>query len=457
MMIDRDPVDRLSERVRQRVLVSLLRSFSVGACLIAGVTTIQAAREGVLSPTLMVGAGAAAGLLVLLRLRHYLHYRVTAQLFIAQVWLIATYQQSFHGLSPSTALGIAAFMLIAAMFLGLRAMGWILILTLLSLLGSALLVMSGSVEPWSELLWDPRQPLVWLRYLAILLFLGGGLALSFAHLVRGLQRAALRATRLVARQRAEQRRREQCEDALEQTRRHEALARFAGGLAHEFSDSLVAILALSHRIESDPRSPPHITTMAANIRLSVEGAAETAHGLLALSRSDVSAPRRIELASLLDSCVSSLRRLFPSGVALTVDSKTSETVFVDPHHFEQAILNLALNARDAIADQGSFDISVQCERVDEVPPGWKATNGTFVVISCSDTGPGIGREDLRRVFEPFYTSKPPQRGKGLGLAIVRGFIYDARGFVVVDSELGRGTTFRLFLPRALSNPAPLLV
>jgi signal transduction histidine kinase len=445
MKLDMDPSERLSERVRERVLVALLRSFSLGAWVIAGITGLQATLHHALTPTLMVGTGAGSGLVTLLLIRRYVPYRLVALLFICLAWLIATYLQSFHGLTPSTTLGAVAFMLIASMFLGLRAIGWVFVLTLVSLLGSAVLILSGWVEPWPDVFWDPREPLVWLRYLAILLFLGGGLAISFAYLVRGLERAAQRATQLAAAQRAEQAKRESMQDALEQARRHEAISRFAGGLAHEFSDSLVAILALSHRIEHDPQAPAHVTALAASIRLGVESASEIAHGLLALSRSEAVAPRLIELGVVLRRTEHSLRRLFASEVELVVEAQTDEQLFVDPSQLEQALVSIALNARDAMPTGGRFRVSVSDEPIDDVPAGWKASEGSFVVITCTDTGRGMDRETQRRVFEPFFTTKASTRG--LGLAIVRGFVYDACGFMTVHSEPGRGTAFALYIPR----------
>ncbi|HEY6880477.1 MAG TPA: ATP-binding protein, partial [Polyangiales bacterium] len=281
----------------------------------------------------------------------------------------------------------------------------------------------------------------------ILLFLGGGLALAFAYLVGGMERAVRRASLLAATQRAEHSRRESTRDALEQTRRHEAIARFAGGLAHEFNDSLVAILALSHRIESDPDAPARVTALAGSIRLGVEVAAETASGLLALGRAHVTAPRVVALAPLLRRCESSLRRLFPAGIELVVERDTLELVFADPYRLQQALVDLALNARDAMPTSGRFELSVRTQRLEEVPAGWNAQAGTFVVITCSDTGAGMDDDTLGRVFEPFFTTKASHRSTGLGLAIVRGFIYDASGFMEVQSELGRGSIFRLFLPR----------
>ncbi|HEY6879936.1 MAG TPA: hypothetical protein VI299_18045, partial [Polyangiales bacterium] len=171
MKLDIDQAERLADQVRERVLIALLRSFGIGACGIAALAATQAALENVLSPSLIVGAASTWGLLALLQARRRLHYRVTALLFICQVWVVSTYLQSFHGLTPSSCLATVAFILIAAMFLGLRAMGWILFATLLSLAASAALVLSGWVEPWPELLWDPRRPMVWVRYLCILLFL----------------------------------------------------------------------------------------------------------------------------------------------------------------------------------------------------------------------------------------------------------------------------------------------
>jgi signal transduction histidine kinase len=138
----------------------------------------------------------------------------------------------------------------------------------------------------------------------------------------------------------------------------------------------------------------------------------------------------------------------PTMVSCRTEVRSSGEVFVDLQQMQQALLNLAINARDAMPEGGEFVIEVTDSEITEPPPGWRAKVGTYVVIACRDTGTGIDEATLERIFEPFFTTKPSGKGSGLGLAMVRRTIHDAGGFVSVQSAPGRGTTVRLCIPRA---------
>jgi len=154
------------------------------------------------------------------------------------------------------------------------------------------------------------------------------------------------------------------------------------------------------------------------------------------------------VANLLRPFEATLKRLMPTKVSCRTEVRSSGEVFVDLQEMQQALLNLAINARDAMPEGGEFVIEVADSEITEPPPGWRARAGSYVVIACRDTGKGIDEAILERIFEPFFTTKTPGKGTGLGLAMVRRTIHDAGGFVAVQSAPGRGTTVRLCLPRA---------
>jgi signal transduction histidine kinase len=433
--------------LRAKILLVLLLSFSVGSCVIAALVTFQAVAEESLPPTLIVGLVAACLLMVLLAVRRHLSYRTTAIAFVLHAGVVATYLQSFHGLNPGTALATVAFLLLTAMFLGVRAMAWVLILALASLAGSALVVTRGWVVPWATELWDPHRPIVWLRYLMVLLFLGGGLTFALAYLVDGIEDAAKQLARLRKLERVERERREAMQHALERSRRLEAMAHFAGGVVHDFNNSLIVILALAHRIESDARAPAHLTSLAASIRQGVEVSAETVRGLLSFSRADASAPRRVRLDRLLRRSELAIRALFAEQVTVTLATDYEGWILVDVARFQQALLNLAVNARDAMPEGGVFRIEVDEVTRTELALGWKAGPGRYVVVTCKDTGIGMDELTCEQAFEPFFTTKAPNRGTGLGLATVHGVVYDANGFIEVESTPGHGTAVRMHFPK----------
>ena len=182
------------------------------------------------------------------------------------------------------------------------------------------------------------------------------------------------------------------------------------------------------RIEHVARNPPH---MAA----------------------DLLAPQvRISVAPFLSSLENPIRRLLRGNVSCTLEVSTSADVFVDAASIQQALFNLAINACDAMPDGGVFEITAVDAEVLAPPPGWGASGGPFVMISCRDTGTGIDANTMERIFEPFFTTKAEGKGSGLGLATVRRAVCDSGGYVQVASARGLGTTVCVFLPVAGGLP-----
>jgi signal transduction histidine kinase len=187
--------------------------------------------------------------------------------------------------------------------------------------------------------------------------------------------------------------------------------------------------------------------LASEIHDTALTAVGTARRLLSLGRSEDAKRETAAVVDLLRPIEATLKRLMPTIVSCRIEVRSSSGVFVDQQEMQQAFLNLAINARDAMPEGGELVIEVADSDVSEPPPGWIAKAGPYVVIAFRDTGTGIDLATLERIFEPFFTTKASGKGTGLGLAMVRRTIHDAGGFVSVQSAPARGTTVQLYLPR----------
>lgn len=243
--------------------------------------------------------------------------------------------------------------------------------------------------------------------------------------------------------------REQLEDQLRQSQKMEAVGRLAGGIAHDFNNLLTAIsgnVALS-LMDISPEDP--LAESLEEVARAADRAAELTRQLLAFSRKQLIAPRVISVHTLLIGLEQLLRRLLGEDIDLHLLPATSDTqVRADPSQIEQVIVNLAVNARDAMPTGGLLRIeSTKVFLGDEACRGRGAiTPGAFVEVAVADSGVGMDAATRARIFEPFFTTKPTGRGTGLGLATSLGIVEQHGGYISVESEVGKGTTFRVYLP-----------
>jgi CheY-like chemotaxis protein len=230
----------------------------------------------------------------------------------------------------------------------------------------------------------------------------------------------------------------------------EAVGRLAGGIAHDFNNLVTAILgyadlALRRVAAHDPlrRNVEEITRAA-------ERAAALTQQLLAFSRKQVLQPRVLDVRAVLEGAQGLLRRLISEDIELAIRAEPGVgRVRVDPVQLEQVLLNLAINARDAMPQGGRLLLEAQDQDLDDAYArehlGGQA--GRFVMLAVSDTGHGMNRETQARIFEPFFTTKELGKGTGLGLSTVYGIVKQSGGYIWVYSEPGRGSTFKVYLPR----------
>lgn len=240
---------------------------------------------------------------------------------------------------------------------------------------------------------------------------------------------------------------------MEQRVRHiqkmEAIGRLAGGIAHDFNNVLGVISGYCSMIMDQLSSDDRLYALGVNISKAVQRGANLTRQLLAFSRQQVLQPHVINVNAHFRTFEGLLRRIIGEDVQLTVSTQSSDLqVRVDPDQLEQVIMNLVVNARDAMPNGGRLTIETSQLSVDDdyCTRNPDAKPGEYAMISISDTGCGMDRETLARVFEPFFTTKESGRGTGLGLATVYGIVKQSGGHVTVYSEAGHGTTFKIFLP-----------
>ncbi len=239
------------------------------------------------------------------------------------------------------------------------------------------------------------------------------------------------------------------EDQLRQAHKMEAIGQLTGGIAHDFNNLLTAVIGHLEMAEAricDDRGAAAL--LQAGLRAADRGATLTRH-LLAFARRQRLEPMPVDPAAVVDSVAKMLRRTIGTDIRLAVHSEPGlPPAWVDPNQLELAILNLALNARDAMPEGGVLRVDLACTQDNGDGSPSDVEPGEYVIISVSDTGTGMNPETLARVFEPFFTTKEAGRGSGLGLSIVHGFAAQSGGSVRITSSLGKGTKVDLLLPRA---------
>jgi signal transduction histidine kinase/ActR/RegA family two-component response regulator len=257
----------------------------------------------------------------------------------------------------------------------------------------------------------------------------------------------------------------QTEDALRQSQERymqaqklEGIGRLAGGVAHDFNNLLTIINGYSDLIYQQLPEQDSRRSQVNEIRKAGGRAAELTQQLLAFGRKQVGRPRPLNLNSVVEESEKMLRRLLCEDVRLVTRLDPAlGLVTADPGHVHQVLMNLAVNARDAMPNGGTLFIETANERFDtrQVPAPSEFKSGPVVRLSVSDTGTGMDEETRKNIFEPFYTTKG-NKGSGLGLATVYGIVQQNRGWIDVTSDLGKGSIFQIYLPRieATDEPPP---
>jgi signal transduction histidine kinase/ligand-binding sensor domain-containing protein/ActR/RegA family two-component response regulator len=244
--------------------------------------------------------------------------------------------------------------------------------------------------------------------------------------------------------------RRRLEEQLAQVQKLESIGRLAGGVAHDINNVLTVVLSYSDLVDAGLGAAHPLQAQLRQIRKAAERASNLTHRLLAFARKQIVEPRVINLGELSLNLDGMLRRLIGEDVELlTVTSPNLWSVKADPHQIEQVLVNLAVNARDAMPQGGTLRIETTNVVVDEAFAKRHPTlkTGEHVRMSVSDTGVGMDEHVMQHMFEPFFTTKEPGKGTGLGLATCYGIVQQLGGAIYPESELGKGTIFSVFVPR----------
>jgi two-component system cell cycle sensor histidine kinase/response regulator CckA len=236
----------------------------------------------------------------------------------------------------------------------------------------------------------------------------------------------------------------------------QAIGQLAGGVAHDFNNLLTAIIGFCDLLLARHQAGDPSFADVMQIKQNANRAANLTRQLLAFSRRQTLRPKVLSLTDAIAELQNLLSRLLTEKVELKiVHGRDLGLVKVDQNQLEQVIMNLAVNARDAMPDGGK--LTIRTANVSEedsraldhalMPPG------EYLLIEVADTGMGIPKENLGKIFEPFYTTKDPSKGTGLGLSTVYGIVKQTGGFIFLYSTVGKGTTFRIYLPRYFETPA----
>ncbi len=253
------------------------------------------------------------------------------------------------------------------------------------------------------------------------------------------------------RKRAE-RRLEANQQQLSQAQKMEALGTLAGGIAHDFNNQLTVMLANARYAMRHLDQDDEVARALGDLHRAAQHCAQLTRGLLAFSRRTPASPRALDVSAVIEEVEDLLRPLVPSSIDFQImDRQAGARIVVDPVQLQQVVVNLVVNARDAMPDGGVLRLTVSTRRLSRAEAGSLGiAAGPYVELAISDTGMGIEPHVRPRLFEPFFTTKEQGKGTGLGLATCYGIVQECRGAIEVASEPGQGATFRVLLPQSRS-------
>lgn len=278
----------------------------------------------------------------------------------------------------------------------------------------------------------------WLRMTLTLLAAGAAIGMLTTRVMETLENALDEATEALTRERREREERERAQEALARSQRLDAVGRLAAGVAHDLNNALAVVLCNAESLRAGGSATDR-DRLLADLVAAAHGAEETTRQLMVLGRKDTEPGRCCVPATIVERLARTVQRLLPSDVQLRVEVGSARAVGLSAGRLEQILLNLVLNARDALPRGGSIAVSV-------------TEAGGSLVLAVADDGLGMPPEVRDRVFEPFFTTKEAGRGIGLGLSMVHGLVTEAGGAVDVTSSPGNGSTFTVRLP--IVEPTP---
>src|SRR5215204_2095405 len=462
-----ESVEDILHLLRTRVLLVALNVLAVAMPLVCVILAWQAYAAGSLTTATLAICSWGLVFPVLRLCRSGMAFQTSALVLLTVLLMSAAMVAMRGGLTIGNLAVSVLVILLATLFFGRHGAIAALFAVVLVIVTSGVLVVQGHLPPLSRDLWDPLDPAVWVRQTVIMTLLGVVMAATelyvverLAHQVDVHQKLAIREReQRLALERSERERvrereqREHAQHALEQSRRIEALARMAGGVAHDFDNALTVIVGGAEMAKLRRDFPEQVEECLDEVLRAASGAADLSRRLLMLGRQHIAKPTPTAIASLVDRLQTPMRRILAEDIHLAVNPPAEDaTAMVDDTQLEHALLNLVINAGDAMPRGGTVTISWRVEDVASAP---NVADGRYVSIGISDTGPGMDHETLDRIFDPFFTTKLDKGGTGLGLATVYAFAKESHGGIDATSAPGTGTTITIWLPEARDvHPPP---
>lgn len=234
---------------------------------------------------------------------------------------------------------------------------------------------------------------------------------------------------------------------MQKMQKIESIGRFAGGIAHDFNNILMVIMGYSEIVLIDKTASPKIKEHVSKIKIVSDNAAALIKQLLAFSRQQILQPKKVNLNNYVKEIDEILKTVIGSNIQIDLTlEKNILPVLVDPSQINQVLMNLAINARDAMPNGGKIHIQTKCIEITNINNHRKMAIGKYSMMIISDTGTGMDQATMQKIFEPFFTTKDPGKGTGLGLATVYGIIKQSSGYIYLDSQMGHGTSFYIYFP-----------
>jgi signal transduction histidine kinase/CheY-like chemotaxis protein len=383
-------------------------------------------------------------------LRKKIPFDTLALVFLAALMGLGFLLQLRGGLNFSIASIQLWVLLLSGLVFGASA---VLLTTAISLLGFALsgaAILNNWVPPLETTFWNPDDPMVWLRGGILLAIFGLTSATAVASTISRLDKESTQLRASLDKQTAQnkalalaEKERSKIRDTLAEAQRLEALGRLASGVAHDFNNSLTIITNSAEIAQLQIGNPEKLQRSLFLIKNTALEAAKMTSSLLAFGRKQPSKKEVIPVQETLKTLSENLTRLLPGDIQLRINALPAGNVFMDRSQLERAVLNLVVNAKDAI-EQGGV-IEVGCELTQRIELGSEHLSA-HALVYVADNGLGMTNEVKDRIFEPFFTTKKSGPGIGLGMALLQSLVNESAGHVEIESEPGMGTTVSICLP-----------
>jgi signal transduction histidine kinase/CheY-like chemotaxis protein len=385
-----------------------------------------------------------------------------AALLIGVGFLFDTAAIFADGFSPAQYPAICTLTTLSVLLYSLRTASILLAASAAGMVVAAYLFHVGYLTPIDAVAIDPRNPVNWLRVILFTVFPSATAAVATGYLLDKLRQTLNARSELVARLRDEVAQRERTLAELEatqtrllQTQKLEAIGQLAAGIAHDFNNTLSVIAMEAELLKRRQDQPAGVTQSADAVLSAAERGSQLTRQLLLFNRTDAARRPVIDIVKVFEECVQVLTRLLPSEITFEVEVAASPLhVCILPGELQQIVLNLGINARDAMQSGGRLHLRLDsCELTADDAQRLGVDAGRYVKFSCRDTGAGMDPATLSRVFEPFFTTKEPGRGSGLGLTTVWSIVRRASGSIHLDSAPNVGTQLQVYLP--ISGAVPI--